>query len=59
MTELIVVVYGESIRVTLTYRSRRHWIARGEYLKRVIETEGKTDRSALARWREVAALHGG
>jgi hypothetical protein len=59
MTELIVVVYGESIRVTLTYRSRRRWIAHGEYLKRVIEVEGKTDRSALAKWREVAALRGG
>jgi hypothetical protein len=58
VTELTVVVYGDAINVTLTYRSRKLWVARGEYLKRTIEVEGKTDRSALARWR-AAVLNGG
>jgi hypothetical protein len=58
MTELTVVVYGDAIPVSLTYRSRGHWVACGEYLKRAIEVEGKTDRSAVARWR-VVALNGG
>jgi hypothetical protein len=54
MIEVTVIIRGERVPVSVTRRSKEVWIARGEYQGHFIETEGRRDRFALARWREIA-----
>lgn len=54
-----VMVWGESVEVSLHQKSKSVWIARGTYLTHSIETKDRSPGSALARWREAATYRGG
>jgi hypothetical protein len=58
MTEMNVIIRGQRVPVSVSRRANSLWIARGEYHGHIIETEGRRDRVALARWLELAEQRG-
>jgi len=53
-----VEVWGISYEIGVHQKSKAVWIARGEYMGKMIETKGATQSAAVLRWREAARYRG-
>jgi hypothetical protein len=56
--ERMVTVWGKQVPVAVHQVSKSVWLAAGDYLGSHIEVKDRSERSALARWREAATYRG-
>jgi hypothetical protein len=54
-----VVVWGKPILIDVQQRSKRVWVASGEYMGETVQTTDRTAGAAAKRWQEAARSRGG
>lgn len=57
--ERTVEVWGQQVPVSVYRKSKSVWVAVGSYMEQRIETQDRSEGSALKRWREAARYRGG
>lgn len=58
MAEHIVKVWNKECTVTAQQRSKTVWVALGEYHGERFEVTGRSEATAVAKWRETAKYKG-
>jgi hypothetical protein len=58
MARYIVRVWDEQFEITVVQKSKSVWIAVGTYMGKTVEVQGRSERSAMAHWREAARYRG-
>jgi hypothetical protein len=58
MTQLTVEVWGEPQMISVYQKSKSVWIAIGNYMGDHLEAQGRSEPTAVKRWREAARYKG-